>query len=111
MREYIEDDDGVEHKVPTRWAICGRCSGNGTLALHGIAITSDEWAHDWSPEEQEGYMRGAYDTACETCGGDGKVREPDWDRMDAALRKLVEDDAREEEQYQAMCAAERRMGA
>ena len=67
---------------------CPDCRGNGTVALHGIAITADEF-HEWHEDEQESYRNGDYDTVCETCGGKGTVTQ-------------------EELEYQSLVAAEQR---
>jgi hypothetical protein len=58
--------------VPDDW--CERCRGKGTVALHGIAITSEEWwGPDWDDESREAYLDGFYDTPCDVCGGSGRI--------------------------------------
>ena len=59
--------------VPDDW--CETCRGTGTQALHGIAITSDEYS-TWSEDMVADYFGGAYDTACDMCGGSGRI-DPD----------------------------------
>lgn len=90
----IEDDDGNEIELPSCWAICGTCRGNGTLALHG-----------------ETYMNGGYDTACDDCGGSGKLKVVDEDALSLELRAAWETWRRELAESRACEAAERRMGA
>lgn len=110
----IEDDDGLEHEVPTRWEICDTCDGEGkhsrAVERDGGGFTSSEWAEE-DPDFREDYLAGRYDQPCDTCQGSGKVRVPDYDRMPPALRALVEAHERDEAEYRAICAAERRMGA
>jgi hypothetical protein len=104
----LEDDDGFEEvvEVPSKWEICNACRGEGVRALHGMAITSSEWA-EWDPEEQEGYFRGDYDTPC-VCEG-GKVRVPDLDALPPVLRQRVEAHLNEEARYRAEERAYRRL--
>lgn len=112
IRFTTEDDDGAEvvHTLPARWAICGTCRGEGKHS-HAIgAITADEWASEWSADEQEGYLRGDYDRECETCGGTGKVREVDEDRADKATLALYEEQQQDAAAYRAEVEAERRAG-
>jgi len=68
-------------QVPDDW--CERCRGKGTQALHGIAITSDEfYGPDWDAQMREDYMNGLYDTPCTLCGGSGRI-----DPEEAAYRR------------------------
>ncbi len=66
---------------------CPECRGKGTLALHGMAITADEWnGPDWDDDMRDNYMAGHYDTLCEFCNGRGHV-------ITEQLRELYEDRA------------------
>jgi hypothetical protein len=115
MRNYDHNhittinDEGDEVTLPSRWAICDDCNGDGTHALHGIAITASEWA-EWGEDDQDTYRRGGYDTTCETCGGTGKVREVDEDRCDPALLRSYQDGQRELAESYAISAMERAYG-
>lgn len=53
-----------------KWEICCNCDGEGSHAKHLGIIDTDEWSDD----ELDAYMGGAYDTPCEVCRGTGKVR-------------------------------------
>jgi len=81
---YFETADGAvdEFKMPTTWAICPDCRGEGGSSAHLGAITSDEWnGPDWDDESKELYLSGGYDRPCEHCGGSGKVKEVDRSRV------------------------------
>ena len=67
--------NGHRITLPTRWAICPTCEGNGSHSQAIGAITGQEWLDDWSPEEREDSLNGAYDRHGETCDGSGKVLE------------------------------------
>jgi hypothetical protein len=105
-----EDGDSAEIELPACWEICDTCDGEGKHSHDFGAITSTEWAEDWSPEEQDEYMHGAYDRKCERCHGTGKVLVVD--RAACTVEQNVALDERDEElAYQkAERAAERRMG-
>jgi len=110
-----EDDNGNEitRLLPATWEICGRCNGDGKHSHDLGAITSSEWA-EWDCEERDDYMAGRYDRECEECGGSGKILEVDEEelkRRDPELFERWSKSERDEAQYQAMCRAEREMGA
>jgi len=65
--------------LPATWEICPACQGAGQSSAHLGAITQDDWENDWSEDMQEDYLSGAYDCTCPTCGGSGKVLEPNRD--------------------------------
>lgn len=108
----IEDEDGTEIELPTKWEICTVCRGNGqhAHAIDGNGITASEWA-EWDCEEREDYLRGNYDSVCDDCGGSGKVREVDEAALNPETLKLWIDWSESIAQMRAEEAAERRMGA
>lgn len=122
MNKCIEflffDDEGVENEVqlPAHWVICSRCDGDGkhtNPSIDGHGITSEEWAHDWTDEEREGYLGGAYDVVCAECHGRGsrlEVDEEEAKRADPTALRLYMARLKEEEAYNRMCEMERRMG-
>lgn len=59
------------------WVICPTCSGDGKHSQHLGSYTQSEFDDAFDPEEQEEYFAGAYDTICQTCRGQGKLREDD----------------------------------
>ena len=54
-----------------KWCICANCDGEGAHSKRLGVISRD----DWSDDEMDAYMGGAYDDECEVCQGTGKVRE------------------------------------
>lgn len=72
-----EDDEGVEHEVtlPAHWRICDRCRGDGKTSAHLGSFSAEDMWED--PDFAQDYKDGVYDTACEACGGTGKVLEVD----------------------------------
>lgn len=111
MRDFtIEDNDGNEVTLPTRWAICPECDGHGKSSAYLGAITADDRERDWSEEEFDEYLRGGYDRRCDACEGSGKVKEVDWRRLSNAEREVWRAKCEEEAAYRAECRLERMMG-
>ena len=89
--------------APARWVLCRRCSGDGTHTNPSIDGPD--------PEFMEDYMSGVYDIRCEECEGSGKVAVANRRAVpELFLERLVRDE-RDRAEYEAECAAERRMGA
>ena len=108
---YYDDDDENDQPValPTKWAICTTCSGNGGHSRRFGTITSDEfYGPDWDEDSREAYMRGDYDAQCEDCDGTGKVKVADRSRMTKEQQAKLDAEIRYEQEYQAEVAAERR---
>lgn len=102
-------------KVASKWEICQNCEGCGTdrgasVECDGGGFTSSEWAEQ-DDDFKSDYLAGVYDKPCVICKGSGKVQVVDRTKVDAELLKILDDEAAEEAAHQAMCAAERRMGA
>jgi DnaJ-class molecular chaperone len=81
--------------MSARWIICSRCQGEGVSSAYLGAITAEDWAHDWDPEEQEAYIRGDYDRPCDRCNGEGKVRDEPPDVAWESERRLREQESGE----------------
>jgi predicted methyltransferase len=99
----------TEHKLPSGWAICCTCRGNGRHSIGMGSFTSSELAEqgqDWV----EDYMAGRFDSSCEDCEGTGKVLEVDRDRCRPDLLEAWDQEAEEEAEFQSICEHERRMG-
>lgn len=104
------DDEEIE--LPTKWQICNICNGDGKTVNPGIdcgGLTREDFLED--PDFEADYFSGVYDVPCMTCKGSGKVRVPDFDRLTAEQLEAYEEQEREEAEYQAICRAERMMGA
>lgn len=104
-----DPDSGDEVVLPTRWAICSHCRGDGRRALGGLALTP-EFLADWDEEDRMAYATGAYDTPCEDCDGSGKVREVDEDLVPERLLEVWWEDCRIVSEMRRADLMERRWG-
>ncbi len=102
--------DRIRLVVPSKVEVCPTCRGKGQHSLAIGAITQEDRERDWSDDEFQDYMDGFYDRQCETCRGLRVVDEPDWDAMTPFQAELADRWYQDEADYQAVCAAERRMG-
>jgi hypothetical protein len=64
------------------WIICTLCGGDGShvnpsIDAHGLS--AEDFADD--PDFAEAYMRGDYDVSCRRCGGTGKLRADEAERI------------------------------
>jgi hypothetical protein len=106
-----EDGSEEEVKLPFKWEICSTCDGHGQHSRDFGAITMDEWnGPDWDDDSREMYLRGGYDKSCGDCGGSGKVKSPDWDKMPQELADAYQRHLEEQAHYRAQEAHERKMG-
>jgi RecJ-like exonuclease len=106
---YEEGSDDPR-PLPFKWRICGHCEGSGKSSSYLGAYTASEWNEmdcDW----QDDYMAGRFDRPCGDCDGSGKVKEVDFSKMSKADAKAYRAQERDDREYDAMVAAERRMGA
>ena len=107
------DDDDQEHEIPTKFEICGRCSGSGTHvnpAIDGNGLSQEDF-DEAGPEFYDDYMGGVYDVRCHECKGNRVVPVPDFARLDDEEKKAWADQVREEAETRAIEEAERRVGA
>jgi len=105
----IEGKD-VEVSLPTKFEVCGTCEGTGTQvnpAIDGNGL-NEELADD--PDFMEDYMGGFYDTSCCECEGIRVVSVIDEDRCTPEQIQAYDDHMKDECEYRAIVAAERRMG-
>jgi len=116
MAEFIcvqitdrETEETREVRVPAEYEVCGRCRGKGKHS-HAIgAITADEWnSPDWSEEEKEDYLNGKYDQQCEVCKGLRVILVPVEERCVTDDQKAGLQSLKDDAEYEAECAAERR---
>ncbi len=67
-------ENGKEIQLPTCWAVCDRCHGEGkhsNPAIDGNGITASEMAEMCYEDESfaENYFGGVYDVTCHQCDG------------------------------------------
>ena len=102
----------LTQEAPGKFEVCPECDGRGERALHGIAITGDEWnGPDWDDDSREAYVRGDYDTVCECCNGARVIVVLDRERATPEQVAAYDGEQEAEADYRAWCAAERRLGA
>ena len=94
---FVEDEDGIERELPTRWELCDVCDGKGTHVNPNIdrnGLTAEDFHDD--PDFFDNYRRGDYDMSCNRCGGRRVVAVVDEDHTESHLLKL----------YREQCDAE-----
>lgn len=105
MQALIQDPETEDLIwVSFEYEVCPLCAGKGSHVDPNIdcdGITGETFRED--PDFYEDYRAGAYDVQCNQCRGKRVVATC----TDERVIKIQEEEA----QYQAMCAAERRMGA
>ena len=106
---YDNDEDTEYTKtVSFKWVVCPTCNGKGSHVNSSIdccGISGEQFAED--PDFRENYFSGTYDQPCNECEGKRVVPEcADDEAMEYITKKMIED-----AEYEAICAAERRMGA
>jgi len=110
---YVENEEGIEIEVPTRYEVCQECGGEGKTDHPAFSngITSDEWnGPDWDEESQQNYLSGAYDVVCSRCDGLRVEVVPYFDKMDKKTMRLWEEKEQAEYDYHLQCEAERKFG-
>jgi hypothetical protein len=108
----VENENGELVVIPSRLVVCDKCQGEGTMdhPVFNSGITSSEW-HEMDGDEQDRYMSGGYDVACDCCGSRGMVRVADIERTTFAQRRLLvlkRRDDRDTRQDERERASERR---
>lgn len=109
---FVQKDGGfVEVKLPTKWAVCPVCRGEGKHVNPAIDAggLSDEFDED--PEFYERYMGGAYDMQCNSCEGRSTVQVVDDDRLTDEQRAIWEQQQRDEQRDRQNHYYELRAGA
>ncbi|MHC4776953.1 MAG: hypothetical protein ACYTFG_00100 [Planctomycetota bacterium] len=117
---------GYVFEAPAEFQVCPLCKGTGTMVNPNIdcmGLSSQDFADD--PKFEEAYFGGAYDVTCARCHGNRVVpsiiepgtpdepgpRDHDWTRERRVPYEALRRWERDEAEYQAMCRAERAMGA
>lgn len=93
--------------LPAHWEICGCCSGNGTTSRYMGSWTQSEWA-DEDPDFKEDYLAGNYDRPCEECKGLGRVAVVTEEACTTPEQKAALKFMRDEAEWRAEAAAERK---
>lgn len=105
--EEIEVEEQFECSVERE--VCSLCDGLGTVVnpeIDASGLTREDFDDD--PDFERDYHAGVFDITCPECRGNKVVAVPKLpDAVRRVLTQLIEDDA----EYDALCAAERRMGA
>lgn len=110
-REITEGDEvrEVHHQLPAVWEICGGCDGEGKSSAHLGCFTASEFEEAFdSPNDQDAYFNGAYDRQCTTCGGSGKIKIIDRDRMNPEILEEYDREQKAIAEVEAESASERR---
>jgi hypothetical protein len=116
---YTCDDEEISVQVPSKKEVCYGCEGEGFQlhpSMRGHAYTQDEFREAFDEEQRVEYFKrgGMYDVKCEVCKGNNVVDEVDEDRLTAEQRVHFEAWCASQQgdaEYEAMCRAERDMGA
>ncbi len=103
---YTEDGGEEELRLPSERIVCPTCNGGGTQDIFGNGVPSRYFDED--PDFGEDYRSGMYDKPCEECKGRNVVDVIAYDRLDAETRAKVEWHERQQAEYEAEVAAERR---
>jgi len=108
-----ETENGEEtYTLPLTMEVCPTCNGRGT---HGNpAIDAGGYSDDGDDCDEYGenrYFSGFYDMVCQTCHGRNVVAVIDRHMADMDTLKVWDKKCEDDEEYEAMCRAERRMGA
>lgn len=102
----------TEHELPTTWALCSVCNGEGKHVNPSIdagGISAEQFHED--PDFHDDYFSGAYDVSCYRCHGRTTEKVIDWDQVNPVVRDAWEEQCEAEAQIEAEHRAERAMGA
>jgi hypothetical protein len=85
------DTDGteVQHEMPAKMEVCGRCQGTGkhtNPSIDGNGITQSEM-EELGEDFREDYLSGVYDITCTECHGRNVVPAPDFARASFSVKR------------------------
>ena len=106
---FVEDDDGIERELRTRFEVCDVCDGKGRHVNPNIdrqGLTAEDFHDD--PDFSDSYRRGDYDINCNRCGGRRVIAVVDEDHTEAHLLKLYRAQCEADAEADAEIEAERR---
>lgn len=105
---YLDDE---EIELPTCWEVCPVCHGEGRHVNPSIDCGGLDQDSLDDLDFMDDYLAGAYDVVCNCCRGRTTVPVADTSRMTDDQVRAWELQQAEEAEYQAICRAERAMGA
>lgn len=110
---YLEREDGStdEIELPTTWAVCSVCNGEGKHVNPSIdcgGLTADDFHDD--PDFESDYFGGVYDVTCNRCNGRTTERVVDWNALTDEQREAYENQLEGEASDRAEHLAEIRAG-
>lgn len=120
IAHLIEQQHDFERSFPLRSTPCGDCGGKGSSSAYLGSFTRDEFDDVFHDEDyRDDYLSGRLDRACRACDATGSVWTLDIGRAermaagDPLMRQMLDElsaSLRDEYDFRAMEAAERRMG-
>lgn len=110
-----ESDEPASYTLPLKMEVCPTCQGRGThvnpsIDAGGITDDDDIW-DDYNEDGESLYTSGAYDMTCGTCHGRNVVPSIDRRAADKKVLEIWDEKSEEDAEFEAICRAERRMGA
>jgi len=107
-----EGEEPIVYVIPLVYRVCDVCEGKGSHVNPSIDANglSAEDLREWDDEDRERYFSGGYDITCRGCGGK-RVKLCPNPAKGSPEEKWLDEWQRDEADYQAICRAERRMGA
>lgn len=79
LNDGYSDDEWPMIRIPAVYKVCPTCRGKGRHSNAIGVITQEDRDQNWTQEEFDDYMNGAYDQICEECKGDRVVLSIDYD--------------------------------
>jgi len=98
--------------LPFMFKVCPVCTGRGRHVNPSIdagGLTLEDFDED--PGFEGDYFGGMYDVTCNLCRSKRVIPEPDFGVLPGWFKDLFDESIRDDQQYAAVCRAERAMGA
>ena len=110
--QETEEGEETSYTLPITMEVCPTCRGRGTHV--DPSVDAGGYYDDGDDCDEYGenlYFSGFYDMVCQTCHGRNVVAGIDRHLADSDALKVWDKKSEEDEEFEAMCRAERRMGA
>lgn len=107
-----EEGEEISFVLPLKMEVCPTCQGRGTHV--DPSVDAGGYYDDGDDCDEYGenlYFSGAYDVVCRTCHGKNVVAGIDRHMAEKEVLKVWDKKSEDDEEFEAMCRAERRMGA